>query len=426
MEANKVNKPFSRRGEAMTALDEIHEKYAKLPSTDIEKFAPVYYPIAIVEMKMDEESFENFEIVQSYTLEMIQYGILDYEVIAKTFGLSKDYMRNVFTLLTGYGHIDENGITPLGMESLKRGMKITQSEVWQRFQVDALNGQMLKVDQTVSENMLLQSKDTKVEIGKLDYIEGMTAEEIKKQFTQVYLSSYRRKKKEVQRPNILRIKEVACPEVKFAKGYLVKMRNIEEPIIFGKRFDEEKVEVKERYFWKPFGISNKNMCEKFGFETDIPLTTTQAKSFIKTLYSEMLDASKRIDLVAEIRHTLELVYPFHEKGIKHIRTDGVVVPYVELNENAFMVYRTWVINFMIGIKRDYEYLLTHEHLFGNIISLRTDSLLILETADIIEAAIEKYGKLSVIKRLRDKYKDYNGDINIIQIIHDDMEKMVNL
>ena len=63
------------KSEAMNALDDIHEKYKMLPSTDIEKFAPVYYPIAIIEMNLDEMTFEDFESVQFSILNLFSLGI---------------------------------------------------------------------------------------------------------------------------------------------------------------------------------------------------------------------------------------------------------------------------------------------------------------------------------------------------------------
>ena len=122
------------RNEVLDALDSIRDKYKKLPVADIEKFAPVYYPIAIVEMNLDEMTFEDFESVQFAILNLVSLGITDYKVVADTLGLSSNYVFKVFRLLAGYGHMDEKGITKLGMESITTGKKIVKAQVWQKFQ----------------------------------------------------------------------------------------------------------------------------------------------------------------------------------------------------------------------------------------------------------------------------------------------------
>ena len=172
----KKKQKHDAKNEAMIALDDIHEKYGKLPSTDIEKFAPVYYPIAIVEMNLDEVSFEDFESVQFAVLSLAELGITDYQVIARTLGLSPHYVFKLMRLLNGYGHMDENGITELGKESIHTGKKIVKARVWQKFQVDALNGTLLKVEQAVTEDMLNDRSETRLAVGHLDYLDGMPVE----------------------------------------------------------------------------------------------------------------------------------------------------------------------------------------------------------------------------------------------------------
>ena len=61
---NQIKNTRFSRSETLNALHEIKEKYKQLPSTDIMKFAAVYYPIAIIEMNLEEMTFEDFETVQ--------------------------------------------------------------------------------------------------------------------------------------------------------------------------------------------------------------------------------------------------------------------------------------------------------------------------------------------------------------------------
>jgi hypothetical protein len=100
---------------------------------------------------------------------MISLGITDHVVLAETLGLSPNYVFKIIRLLNGYGHLDGNGITELGRDSIKRGQKVIKAQVWQKFQIDALNGTLLKVDQTITDNMLNDKDQTNIAIGHLDF-----------------------------------------------------------------------------------------------------------------------------------------------------------------------------------------------------------------------------------------------------------------
>lgn len=410
------------KNEALAALDDIHEKYKKLPSTDIEKFAPVYYPIAIVEMNLDEVSFEDFESVQYTILKMISLGVTDHVVLAETLGLSPNYVFKIIRLLNGYGHLDGNGITELGRDSISQGQKIVKSQVWQKFQLDALNGTLLKVDQTITDNMLNDREQTNITIGHLDYLDGMPVQEISTQLAKNNLSKYVHQKSGIINTNVTKINDVRCTEVKYARCYLMKVRNCDEPIVFAKRYDSSKEDVKERFSWQPFSVKNAVILEKYGFETDIPFNSDVARRYISQLYSMLIERGKKVNLVEEIHYAMRKVYRFEEIGVEIARTDGVVVPTVNIDERAFRIYRSWIINFLIGIQNDGEYLITNEKLYGHVISLRTESLKLLDLAELISNKVDKYGKSNVLKRIRDKYKDYEGD-NLIEAIEKEVRSI---
>lgn len=410
------------KNEALAALDDIHEKYKKLPSTDIEKFAPVYYPIAIVEMNLDEVSFEDFESVQYTILKMISLGVTDHVVLAETLGLSPNYVFKIIRLLNGYGHLDGNGITELGRDSINQGQKIVRSQVWQKFQLDALNGTLLKVDQTITDNMLNDREQTNITIGHLDYLDGMPVQEISTQLAKNNLSKYVHQKSGIINTNVTKINDVRCTEVKYARCYLMKVRNCDESIVFAKRYDSSKKDVKERFSWQPFSVKNAVILEKYGFETDIPFISDVARRYIGQLYSMLIERGKKVNLIEEIQYAMRKVYRFEEIGVKIARTDGVVVPTVNIDERAFRIYRSWIINFLIGIQNDGEYLITNEKLYGHVISLRTESLKLLDLAELITNKIDKYGKSNVLKRIRDKYKDYEGD-NLIEVIEKEVRSI---
>lgn len=404
------------KNEALAALDDIHEKYKKLPSTDIEKFAPIYYPIAIVEMNLDEMTFEDFESVQFSILNLVSLGVTDHKVIADTLGLSPNYVFKIIRLLNGYGHMDGNGITQLGLESIQSGQKIVKSQVWQKFQLDALNGTLLKVEQTVTDNMLNDRDQTNITIGHLDYLDGMPVKDISTQLAKNKITRYVAQKDGILNTNVTSINDVRCMEVKYARCYLMKVRNCDQPIVFAKRYDSSKKDVKERFSWQPFSVKNQMIIDKYGFESDIPYNSDVAIKYVGQLYEMLLQRAKKVNLVDEIKYAMKKVYMFDDAGVEIARTDGVVVPTVNIDERAFKVYRSWIINFLIGLANDGEYLITNEKLYGHVISLRTESLLMLDLADMFVSKISKYGKTDVVKRIKTKFKDYEGEDLIDQII----------
>lgn len=410
------------KNEALAALDDIHEKYKRLPSTDIEKFAPVYYPIAIVEMNLDEMSFEDFESVQYSILKLVSLGVLDHRVIAETLGLSSNYVFKVIRLLNGYGHMDGGGITQLGLDSLRSGQKIVKSQVRQKFQLDALNGTLLKVEQTITETMLNDREQTNITIGHLDYLDGMPVKEISDQLAKNNISRYVHQKAGIINTNVTGINDVRCTEIKYARCYLMKVRNCEEPIVFAKRYDGSKKEVKERFSWRPFSVKSKAVLDKYGFEQDIPFNSETAKKYVGQLYQMLLEREKKVNLVQEIQYAMRKVYPFEEAGVEIARTEGIVVPTVNIDESAFRIYRSWILNFLIGLQNDGEYLITNEKLYGHVISLRTESLKMLDLAELLDACVQKYGKGNVVKRIKNQFKDYEGS-DLIDRIEKELKKL---
>ena len=204
---------------------------------------------------------------------------------------------------------------------------------------------------------------------------------------------------------------------------MMKLRNCDEPVVFAKRYDSTQKEIKDRFSWEPFSIKSKNLLDKYGFEKDIPFSTEIAKKYVGQLFQLMMQRADKVNLIEEIKKTMECVYPFEESGVQIARTDGVIVPTVNIDERSFMKYRGWIINFLIGIQQDGEYLITHERLFGNVISLRTESLMILDVADKLEKKIKAHGKVEIIKRLKNKYKDYEGKENLILVIDRELDSI---
>ena len=113
----------------------------------IELFTEVYYPIAVLEIEMRETTFENFDLIPLSVMKFVDAGVRDPEGIAGLMGLSPGYVQKVLDLLMGYGYLCEDGLTKLGQYSLQMEQKISQNTVKQKFQADALTGDLLRSGQ---------------------------------------------------------------------------------------------------------------------------------------------------------------------------------------------------------------------------------------------------------------------------------------
>lgn len=73
----------------------------------------------------------------------------------------------------------------------------------------------MKVDQTITDNMLNDREQTNITIGHLDYLDGMPVQEISTQLAKNNLSKYVHQKSGIINTNVTKINDVRCTEVKF-------------------------------------------------------------------------------------------------------------------------------------------------------------------------------------------------------------------
>lgn len=412
---NKRTK-MSMKNQIVFALREIKDKYTKILPSDIEMFAPIYYPIAILEMNLDEMTFEDFEAVQMIVLKLIGLGQVDDEVVSDLLGLSPNYIYKIKHLLRGYGHVSDDRITDLGKRSLKEGKKIIMSQVWQQFQVDALNGILIKMDKLVSENMLNSKEQTHIMVGHLDYLDGITTETIEDQLQNQNYSDFIRQKTGVLNTNVLAINDVKCVEVRYAQCFLMKLKNVNEPIVFSKRYDEEKREIRERFSWQPFSIGSEMIRERFDFESEIPIESDLARQYINNVYNMIMERAEKVNLEEDKRRALKNIYPFADGGISLGGYSANNTLIVNIDENALKRYTSWLPYFMLDLAQHGEHLITSEFLFGKIISLRSNSNRLLKVCELLNEKVKSEDKSKVFNALKNSLRDIQGDKLLIDEI----------
>lgn len=328
---------------------------------------------------MEQEVFKNFDAIQQILLKLVSLGLSDSMMLSKTLGLSEYYVEKLIFLLTGYGHIANGSITELGRDSLKAGKKITMNRVQQKFQVDALNGTIIKLRQTVLENTLNSRENTFFKLAHMNYLDDITVESLKSQLCpeggDSQSNPYLRRNNIAVNLNIRDVVNAQCTELKYAKCYMVKLRGIEDPIIFTKCFDFCAADVSERYVWKPVCISNNSVRTTLGFEAEIPLATPFAVEHIRNMYSLILEHHASIQWENELIHQLQRLYPFRLDSVSlrlAVQTPNQPNRWmVEIDKDACQIYKPWLLILLDAIANKGECPDTTDLMYGGILCIRS-------------------------------------------------------
>lgn len=412
----KEKQQYSRKTDAMEAMEKICGKYPAIRPENIEYFAPVYYPIAIVELRLAEQTFEDFETVQLTVLRLMSLGITDYKVIAQTLGLSPNYVFKVIRLLVGYGHLDGTSLTELGRESLSAGKKIVTTETLQKFQTDALNGTLLKVGQVVTESSLNDKSETLRIIGHLSYLDGIAEDTLRSQLTGGDSGSYLQQKSGILHTNVIAIKDARCTQIQYAKCYLLKLRDQNFPIIFAERYDRTQKEIRDRFSWRPFSVAGSQVINLCGFEADTKISSEHATNYVRQLFTLLVEQAEKLNLEEEVPRAATKVFPFDQTKLIVSVSRGSYPSRILVREEAVTQYRGNLINILLDMHKRGKYLLTNEYLYGHLVELRPDSPKLSQLARLVSRQVEKLGYPAVAETLRDEFRDYKGSAPLVDAL----------
>lgn len=430
-EQNKVK--YNKYEDIMFALKDIREKYSAITNQDIELFAPIYYPIALLEMNLQEMTFEDLDTVQWAVLRLYSLGQVNHETIADLLGLSPNYIYRIRLLLKGYGLISEDNITDLGRQSILQGKKIIKTQVIQQFQADALTGSLIKLDRNIDQNVLNDKSDTKFVIGHIDYLQQIEVATINNQLKNSDYNEYIKQRGNILNANVLSIDDVTCIDIKYAKSYIIKLKDVKEPIIFAKRYNILKKELKERFSWQPFYVPNEMVRQRFGFESDIPTISPTAYQYIQDMFSLMLSYNHKIG-ASDIERALKKVYPFAMEGMEIQYHEQRQTEYkqgeqrqneqsqnnqnldaqaysiiINVSDKAFTTYRKWILDFFLQIQNYGEYLITSDWLHGKVIKLRTNNSRIKEAAEFYSRNLTTMDQAQLVGKIKSDFFEIQTD-----------------
>lgn len=353
--------------EVNTVLERIMSQNPQIIPSRIELFTEVYYPIAILEMEISETTFEDFDLVPLTVLRFVDAGLSSAEEIADMMGLSPNYTQKILDLLMGYGFVLSDGITELGRESLGLQQKIEHANVRQRFQADAITGDLLKIGEQPSEADLQGKDKTFGVIPHMPHIEGVSVEEINRQLLNEDFTKYKQYKGDILHSNVEEIKDVECIGLQYLKAYLVKMQGIDSPFIISYQYDSSQENFRDRFRWLPMKMPSEKAYSEYGFSRDIPCYSESAVKAINELYRLVCKRITEID-EEKLKKLLGHIQPFNYSSMDISMgriLDGVPEQIsVYVNADSFTKWNAFILRFLENYDDVGGYLFTDSWLNG--------------------------------------------------------------
>ncbi len=238
---------------ADTALREILHDNPNIDPSEISLFHQVYYPIANIEVEMDEKQFGDFDTVEKTVLSLIDTGFSSVDILSKLLGVPNMFIDNILRILLGYGHIDkENHITKLGKASLEADRRITEVLVKQIISIDAVSGQPVNIDKSLDKKEMAERSD--LDTNKSFLIPG--AEQIS---SQAFLKSLNQdsniqamcKKQQLININVTGIRQARLLDIEYASAFAMCIKGNSTPSLYIKMYDPSKEVFHERFSWQP-------------------------------------------------------------------------------------------------------------------------------------------------------------------------------
>lgn len=382
--------------DAVRALQAILTQYPGLRPEEIESCAPIYYPIAVVELALREQTFEDWEGIERSVMELCGLGITDPTIITRTLGLgsSPSYILRVMNGLYAVGLLSQEGtLTETGQQSLRQARKISTVLVHQKFQVDALIGRLLRIEQIVDEHAISDPGETSIAIGHLDQMDGIHTADLCERLL-ARSNEYIHQPDGVLNTNVVAVEDAHLDNISYACCYMIKIAGCQLPLVYARRFDRTKETTQERYSWKPLYLPSENMdiASRMAPPGEaVPTATERCRAYVMDLYGLLsqrrTEIQDRVDILAELRR----IYRFVGTGVQIGPVDMAhgSRTRVQLDARAFRRYRSWILDYLRCLHRDGMYLYTNDWLYGYLVELRSESDVLQEAAGLVAALLDR-------------------------------------
>ncbi|MBR7132274.1 MAG: hypothetical protein IKD04_01935 [Clostridia bacterium] len=258
------------------ALRRICRTYPFIDLNYLQLFSKVYYPIAVIDAGISEESYEDFTAVERAVLKFYDAGFCSMEEISGFMGLTTRYVAQITKLLRSYCYLDDTlAVTKLGKQSLAANRKILPKSMRQTFEVDAVNGYPLRLGRTAySEEDFEKHIAYSVVIGGIDFTDTAT---VISRFNDGCDMALRNRARSSISVNVTGISDPQFVGIKYAAAYLIQLEGY-EPLIFADIEISE--DGKQPYFlWQPFGIGEEKTARMLGLQYPV-YNTAQGQEIV--------------------------------------------------------------------------------------------------------------------------------------------------
>lgn len=418
-----------------SALEDICVQYPVLGQDIVKRFYPVLYPIALVDIIVCEKTFEDFQSVEEPVLKLISAGIGSPKIIADTLGLSENYITRIVNLFLGNGMVELTGaqmkLTKIGFESLQLHQKIDTIHSGQTVQIDALNGNMLRLENFVEKEVFIDKEKSSGKLMNYTHMSGIDAADIEAKILGKNTYDYIKKSSGIINSNAEKIEKTEFKELKYASAFYMELTYSDEPIIWSRRYNADyRAEVSERYEWQPFAVTDERTREFFRFGDKISRYEKEQYEYIKQMNNILFEKQKdKFENDVEDYHNnifaaIESILPLDK--------DNTVVEYgnserptiVYLNSDSVIKYKNTFVDVLYCLDCWEKYISTSGQLFGHMIEIRSENKEVLNLAEGISNFINQ-GKGFVERKKRkkklkeyfiDELKDIKDEINANNLI----------
>lgn len=394
-------------------LSTILKTYPTLSVADVDAFIPVYFPIALVEIDTVEESFEDFEVIELTVLKLVSLGVETSHEISELLAIDEKYVKRVLKLLIGYGHIKNNKITEIGLRSLGRGQKIEKKAGKQIFQVNALNGTIMKFEDVISERQLDDREHTRFRVAHMMNMMGVRTQSLIDQLKtgDNYMNFVNSGKNEIV--NLVGIQDIQLKEKQYAYSYILKIKG-SDPMVLSKRYNMHKRKIDERYQWIPLSVPNSIVRQKLNLSESIPVSTMLEKKIIQETMGLLKSKTENIE-AQEMKQTyLEAImnmYPFVTSVCAYKSLENGCEFFVK--EQAFNTYNRKLYEILKSFGQYGIYVFGRDNFYGNFVKIRPVSIELQNMAQLLVKYIDDYGDNKIRQVLGD-YFDLNDQSNVIE------------
>lgn len=382
---------FVQYNDGKAFLMEMQKNNPAFRITDFDFIMPIAYPIVFIKVEVLERTMEDFSIVEKTVLRLVKNKIDNPLDIAKMMGLTEAYIQKIIKLLFAYGQIDDEGITELGIQSLKENTSIKMNTVMQKIQVDGLTAFPLDIRSFVNDQTLLNPYESRRNVVHLKPVEGVDTSILEKLIAKNY-TDYVNKGELSLHTNAEEVISTEFSEMKYAKAYYMETAK-GEVIIMCKAYDSTAKELNEKFLWKPLYVENITLAKKYGmnFTGEIQREAVARITNIKREFSSYRYMEKE--------KIVEIINHFYKFNWEHTKLEKGKHWILKISKESFDKYDKVILKMLESLACEGADYIILESMYGEYIVVKTCDEELLKIAEYYKERSNLLGRTFVMNSM---------------------------